>query len=297
MFPWLLDTFEHLIQRYVNKTLHHAILLSGPQGIGKHELAAQLGYVMLCKHPSSKGACGQCQSCHLREAGNHPDYYVLESEKQLGVDSIRGGITKLSGTAQMGGSKVLIIPNAHGMTEAAANALLKTLEEPTNNTYLILISDSVNRLMPTILSRCEKQTLSLPPVSASLAYLHEKGIGDASEALLQAYGNAPLRVERALSEEDSFSYRTFKEGFGALLASASGGGQKQQLLSLANKWKDNAVQVVQWCQHDAQQAYLANRDPRAYARYENCIEALERLQHPGVNKALILVGVLQAFQH
>lgn len=296
MLPWLHATYTQLVNRYVNKSLHHALLFSGPVGIGKHKLAETLAFDMLCKHPTPEGACGQCQSCQLRQAGNHPDYHVLESDKQLGVDTIRSGITKLSGTAQMGGSKVLIIPQADSMTEAAANALLKTLEEPTNNTYLLLISDSLNRLMPTILSRCEKHTLSLPDTQSSLRYLQQQGITDASEALLQAYGHAPLRVEAAMKSEDDFSYRSFTDGFGALLASASGGGQKQQVLSLANKWQAHAVQVTQWCQQEAQKAYRERGQSQDYERYKRCVEALRALQHPGVNKSLVLVGVLQQFQ-
>jgi DNA polymerase-3 subunit delta' len=296
MFPWLHAKYTQLVNRYINKSLHHALLFSGPVGIGKQHLAETLAFDMLCNQPSPAGACGHCQSCHLRQAGNHPDYHVLKSEKQLGVDAIRTGITKLSGTAQMGGSKVLIIPYADSMTEAAANALLKTLEEPTNNTYLLLISDSLNRLMPTILSRCEKHTLSLPDTQSSLQYLKSQGIEDASEALLQAYGHGPLRVEAAMKSDDEFSYRSFSDGFGALLASSSGGGQKQQVLSLANKWQSHAVQVTQWCQQEAQKAYRSSNQSRDYARYQYCVDALRTLQHPGVNKSLVLVGVLQQFQ-
>lgn len=292
MLPWFSDIYTGLMQRYLDAKLHHGLLLSGPRGIGKHQLAQSLSFTLLCKQPSVNGPCEACQSCHLRQAGNHPDFHILESEKQLGVDKIREGIAKLSGTAQMSGNKVLLIPDAHTMTEAAANALLKTLEEPTDNTYLVLITDSMNKLMPTILSRCEKHILALPSTQESVNYLASKGVEDASEALLKAYGGAPLRVEEALKGGDDFSYRDFTDGFQALLA----GSPDFQAQTLANKWQDSAIQVAQWCQQIAQQDYIQKQQPSDFTRYSACVEAVKTLQHPGVNKSMVLFGLLKQFQ-
>ena len=292
VLPWFTATYTSLISRYLAKKLHHGLLLTGVSGIGKNQLALGLSNTLLCKHPSVDGPCEQCQSCHLRQAGNHPDFHILESEKQLGVDKIREGIAKLSGTAQMGGNKVLLIPKADTMTEAAANALLKTLEEPTNNTFLLLITDSVNKLMPTILSRCERQVLSLPSVSESLNYLQAKGVEDASEALLAAYGYAPLRVEEALSGDNDFSYRNFSEGIQALLA----GDANLQAQTLASKWQDNAQQVALWCQQMAHDDYMQRQQVVDFNRYKTCVEAVKTLQHAGVNKSMVLFGLLKQFQ-
>ncbi|AUC88744.1 MAG: DNA polymerase III subunit delta [Alteromonas sp.] len=292
MFPWFSDIFRSFSSRYLANKLHHAVLLSGASGIGKYQLAQELGNTLLCKAPSLEGACNQCQSCYLRIAGNHPDLYVLESEKQLGVDKIREGIAKLSGTAQMSGNKVLLIPNADTMTEAAANALLKTLEEPTANTYLLLITNSVTKLMPTILSRCEKHALGLPSVELSLNYLKDNGVEDASEALLAAYGHAPLRVEAALKGEEEFSYRTFNDDFQALLA----GDANSQAHRLAKKWQDNAVLAAQWCMQKARGDYMNSQNSSDYTRYVKCVEVTKTLQHPGVNKSMVLFGLLKQFQ-
>lgn len=292
VLPWFSATYRTLLSRYRSQKLHHGLLLTGPRGIGKNQLALELSNALLCKQLSAEGPCEHCQSCHLRQAGNHPDFHVLESEKQLGVDKIREGITKLSGTAQMGGNKVLLIPRADTMTEAAANALLKTLEEPTNNTFLILIAESINRLMPTILSRCERQALPLPSVSESLNYLQTKGVQDASEALLAAYGNAPLRVEDALSGDDDFSYRDFSEGMQALLA----GDANLQAQTLANKWQDKAQQVALWCQQMAHDDYLQRQQVADFKRYTACVEAVKTLQHAGVNKSMVLFVLLKQFQ-
>ena len=99
MYPWFNDVFHSFTSRYLANKLHHALLLSGASGIGKYRLAQELGNALLCKTPTQQGACETCSSCLLRIAGNHPDLYILESEKQLGVDKIREGIAKLSGTA------------------------------------------------------------------------------------------------------------------------------------------------------------------------------------------------------
>jgi len=292
MLNWFSDLYTSLISRYHARKLHHGLLFTGAKGIGKYHLAEQLSFTLLCKQPSISGPCGTCQSCHLRSAGNHPDFHILESEKQLGVDKIREGIAKLSGTAQMGGNKVLLIPQADTMTEAAANALLKTLEEPTDNTYLVLITHSVNKLMPTILSRCEKHVLPLPTVQQSLNYLNEQGVQNVDEALLAAYGNAPLRLEAALGTEDDFNYRVYTDGMQALLA----GDPKMQPQILANKWQDHAIQVAHWCQLQAHQSYVKHQHPQNYARYSACVEAVRTLQHPGVNKSMVLFGLLKQFQ-
>lgn len=292
MLPWFTSLYFSLISRANANKLHHALLFNGASGIGKRELVDGVAFTLLCKSPTTSGPCDGCQSCALRKAGSHPDLHILESEKQLGVDKIREGIAKLNGTAQMSGNKVLVIPKADSMTEAAANALLKTLEEPTNNTYLLLITESLSKLMPTIRSRCEKHALALPSVDDGLNYLHNHGVEDASEALLQAYGYAPLRIARALQGENDFNYRNFTDGMEALLS----GNPDVQPIVLANKWQDYAIDVSKWCQQRALQAYKQHAQTRDYERYCSCVEASKVLQHPGVNKSMVLFNVLKQFQ-
>ncbi|MAP22410.1 MAG: DNA polymerase III subunit delta' [Alteromonadaceae bacterium] len=282
LLPWLISTRQALMQRFLQHSLHHGLLLSGPEGIGKRQLANALMKGLLCLQPSEQGECGQCQSCKLVSAGTHPDHHVLESEKQLGVDAIRSGIAKLNSTAQIGRHKVLLIPVADKMTEAASNALLKTLEEPTDNTYLILITSNLNALLPTILSRCEKHQLALPSVSQSLNWLATQGDFDVTEALLQAYGNAPLRVLSALQDEAGLSYREFTDGLADMLSG------KADITAIAAKWQGSAELVIDWCQqyyHDQYRAQLRSSD---FERYQQCIGFARRAQHPGINKTLLL---------
>lgn len=291
MLPWFVDTYHQLLARYRANKLHHALLFVGAKGIGKKQLVQGIADGLLCKQATPEGACNECQACQLRLAGNHPDYYVLDSDKQLGVDKIREGIAKLSSTAQMGGNKVLIIPQADTMTEAAANALLKTLEEPTNNTYLLLMTHTLNSIMPTILSRCEKHTLPVPELDVSMRYLQQQGIEGVSEEVLRAYGYAPLSVEAAVKCEDEFSVQNVQDGLNALVA----GNGYQHIFELAHKWQDNAVLVVTWCQQRAYRGYVERQQPEDYERYRACLRALKTLQHPGVNKSMVLVSILKRF--
>lgn len=289
MLPWFATRFERLSGRFLASRLHHALLLAGPAGIGKEMLANGLAKMMLCRQASSIGACGQCQSCQLFAAGTHPDFHVLQSDKQLGVDAIRGGIAKLGATAQMSNNKVLLLLGADSMTESASNALLKTLEEPTDNTYLLLLTDKLQRLLPTILSRCEKHKLGVPPVEQSLAWLHSQGHEDVDEALLEAYGFAPLRTLKAVDDAQALSFRDFSDGFASLMQ-----GQVSAL-SLATKWQDEAIQIVTWCQQRAYKDYCLRQQRQDFTRFEHCQQAVQTLQHPGINKTLVLCRVLEQF--
>ena len=280
--PWLAERYQQLVQRFGASTLHHGILLSGPQGVGKRELADALMQAILCLHPGSDGPCGECQSCKLIQAGTHPDRYVLESDKQLGVDAIREAIGKLNTTAQIGRHKVLIIPAAERMTEAASNALLKTLEEPTDNTYLLLLMHRVAGLLPTILSRCEKHVIATPSAQQSLSWLAGQGHDEVDQALLNAYGNAPLRVARALTDESALSYRDFLTGLEALL------GNNQDVTEVASKWQEHAEQVIYWCQQYYHDQYCKTQRKEDLQRYQHCIAYAVRVRHPGVNKVLLL---------
>lgn len=290
MLPWFESVYAQFIRRLQSKTLHHALLLCGPAGLGKAELADDLAKTLLCKQLTPQGSCGQCQSCQLFAAGNHPDFHPLMSEKQIGVDTIRGGIAKLSGTAQLGHNKVLVIHHADSMTEAASNALLKTLEEPTTNTYLLLLTSKLNALLPTILSRSEKHVLRLPSEGETLSWLAAQGHNNVTPAMLKAYGNAPFLVKASLEDDSTgLSFSDFQDGIARLMSGADSSVQ------LAAKWQDSGKQVVSWLQAAAHEKFVQSHLPADYDAYCYCQQALKHFEHPGVNKTVILTGVLDVF--
>lgn len=170
-YPWQ----QALWQQLAGRTQHaHAYLLHGPQGIGKRALAERLMALLLCQRPVNLNACGQCKSCLLLAAGSHPDNYVLEPEeadKPIKVDQVRDLVSFVVQTAQLGGRKVVLIEPVEAMNINAANALLKSLEEPSGDTVLLLVSHQASRLLPTIKSRCVQQACPLPSAEQSLAWL------------------------------------------------------------------------------------------------------------------------------
>jgi len=194
-YPWQ----DSLWQTLAGRTQHaHAYLLHGPMGIGKRALAERLMARLLCQRPVGLDACGECKSCHLLKAGSHPDNYILEPEeadKAIKVDQVRELVSFVVQTAQLGGRKVVLIEPVESMNINAANALLKSLEEPSGDTVLLLVSHQTSRLLPTIKSRCVQQACPLPSEAMSLQWL-ATALPDSSEdervELLTLAAGSPL---------------------------------------------------------------------------------------------------------
>ena len=275
IYPWQ----QALWQQLVSRTQHaHAYLLQGPAGIGKRVLADQLAARLLCLQPQALSACGECKSCHLLAAGSHPDLYVLQPEevdKAIKVDQVRELVEFVVQTSHLAGRKVVVLEPAEAMNPNAANALLKSLEEPAGNTVMLLISHRPSRLLPTIKSRCVQQNCPLPSETESLAWLQQKlpqlERPQAVE-LLSLAGGSPLTAAR-LFELDVVGLRAkVVEGVKKLL--------KQQLSpsQLAESW--NAVplpllfdwfcdwsQVLLRYQLTADEAVLGLEDMRPVLQY------------------------------
>lgn len=216
MYPWLIPDWQALSKSAEAGRLGHAWLLLGDPGLGKEQLAERLARLHLCQQPVRGEPCGQCHSCQLLDKGHHPDLGALGTDsKTIGVEAIREICTRLQSTAQLGRGKVVIIPDAERMTESAANALLKTLEEPAGDSLLLLIASKVSRLLPTILSRCHKHVCQLPMEGETLAWLAQQG-HQATQAQVRICQGAPLRVLRYLEDQQDGARRTLLEGFVSL---------------------------------------------------------------------------------
>lgn len=202
-----------LWQRLAGRSQHaHAYLLHGPTGIGKRDLAERLMALLLCQQPQNHAPCGQCKACLLLAAGTHPDLFILEPEdvdKAIRVDQVRELVDFVAQTPQLGGRKVVLLEPAEAMNLNAANALLKSLEEPSGNTQLLLVSHQPSRLLPTIRSRCIQQACPLPRTGESLAWLAtslpELSVEE-RETLLQLAAGSPLLAFK-LYRQDVLSMR------------------------------------------------------------------------------------------
>ena len=210
LFPWQAGAVASLLAE--RSRWPHAVLLTGPRGIGKRALALCLARALLCETPRADGdACGSCASCRYAAAGQHPDLRLVEPvsvdedgnvtpQEWIQVDAIRSLIDWAQLTSHRRVAKVAVVVPAERMNAAAANALLKTLEEPPPATYLILVSAAPGRLPPTVRSRCRLVPAPRPTPAVAREWLAAQGIAaGGAEALLAQAGGAPL-VAQALAD-------------------------------------------------------------------------------------------------
>jgi len=196
MKTWLLGVQQQLSRQICDNKLPHALLFSGVSGAGYEELAHWLVNVLLCQdvkrelsqnsnqasahdRPFILQSCGHCKTCKLFASDSYPDHLSVVSDKNtIGVDLIRKLSQFFEQTAHLGQAKTALINHADTMTVSAANALLKTLEEPTAESFIILTSDSSDMLLPTIISRCQNIEIR-PPVGEKLLAAYSQQDGDA----------------------------------------------------------------------------------------------------------------------
>ena len=203
-YPWLADAWRYLLQQKARPA--QALLISGPGGVGKSALARTWSQVLLCESPLTDGdACGVCGACHWFITGTHPDYRVLTLQEKetkdgeaklataIDVDQARDTIDFVQLSTYRAGRRVVVIEPADSLNVAAANALLKVLEEPPPHTCFLLITDHPRRLLPTLRSRCVRLEIGLPPYEQALLWLGEQGLDDAPERLALA-GGGPLNA-------------------------------------------------------------------------------------------------------
>lgn len=287
MYPWFKTLNQQLATRMNNGTLHHAILISGTSSLGQEEFISDLADKILCEDKDNQIACRKCKSCQLVAAGSHPDKHAIVSDKsQIGIDLIRKEIESLNKTAQLSGNKVLTIANADLMTESAANSLLKTLEEPTNNTYIILTSSQIQRLLPTILSRCEKHVVAPPSYELACDWLNQVSVSPIpSEAALRAFKGSPLAYKASTEDNSALLYTDFEKTISEL---------SQKLIGInkaANQWQKDSDKLVVWLGQYFLSKYRNGQSENDYTAYQKTVEASKRLNHAGLNKVLILQGL------
>ncbi len=220
-FPWQSTDWSRLLADLCEERLHHALLLSGPSGIGKRLLAERLARSLVCATPAGGGDCGQCRGCRLMQAGTHPDCLRIAPEepgKQIRIAQVREELIDfVMRTASIATRKVVLIEPADAMNTATANCLLKSLEEPAPGTYLLLVTDTPARLLPTIRSRCRTVALRPPGWEEALQWLIARRGEANAEDLLGAASGRPLE---ALRLDGTDALRQFDRAADLLLRSA-----------------------------------------------------------------------------
>ena len=217
VLPWQAELLQGLLARHAEKKLPHALLVHGMKGVGKVQFARTLANSLLCEATLANGfACGKCSACGWFAASNHPDYRevapaseaeddaetsadaepataekVEKKSNQIAVVQIRALSDFVTLPSHRNGFRVLVLYPAEAMNSAAANALLKTLEEPPARTAIILVTHQLGRLMATITSRCQQVLIAKPSFDIAQAWLSAQGV-DSAPLLLAQVGGAPL---------------------------------------------------------------------------------------------------------
>ncbi|MCL6414808.1 DNA polymerase III subunit delta' [Aestuariirhabdus sp. Z084] len=321
-YPWHAEQWQRLCNLRHSETLPHAYLLKGAQGGGKFRFACAFAGYMLCPTPQGDAACGQCKSCQLYRSGNHPDIKVLQPEeksKVVKVDQVRQVIDFASKTAQQGGYRIIIINPAEAMNSNAANALLKSLEEPGENTLILLVTARQNSMLATINSRCQQLAFPLPDRTETLDWL--SGLSKAGredlELILTLADGQPLTALQYANDQILKERARLIEEIGSITK-----GQNSPV-DIAQRWKDqNTTELLGWVsgwlvdiakiQQAGSSAVLNNPDLAAMAGYiagKSTPQALFALQRwvneqralsqgsANLNKQLMLEDLLVRWLH
>lgn len=184
---------KNILRRALSrKRIAHAYLFEGPDGIGKRLVALAFARALLCNHGTG---CGDCSACRKIDHNNHPDIHILNADgASIKIEQIRGLQQSMSLRPLEGRYKICLIDGAEAMTLGAANALLKTLEEPRENTLLILLSDRPEQLLTTICSRCQRLPFSrLPKDQLSLLLAQKLDLDEGQASILAALSEGSLK--------------------------------------------------------------------------------------------------------
>ncbi len=244
-YPWIEPYRERLTAAHQQNRFPHALLLTGQPGMGKVVFAEELARFLLCEHPTDgKSPCRQCTSCTLFAAGSNPDYFRLtpaEDSRVIKIDQVRQLSESLSLTSHGNGYKVAILIPADALNINAANSLLKTLEEPSDNTVLVLVSAHPSRLPATIRSRCQEIRIQATDRESTTRWLAARYDGPSPEVYLALANGAPLQAlqltqEQALEERQ----RRFRAFVGILTA-------QESPLTVAQGWAaDEDLKGLHW---------------------------------------------------
>ncbi|OGB26623.1 MAG: DNA polymerase III subunit delta' [Burkholderiales bacterium RIFCSPLOWO2_02_FULL_57_36] len=298
LYPWQVPAWQQLAR--LREFLPHAILFHGPEGIGKTAFVERFAQSLLCETPATDGqACGQCISCGWFTQYSHPDYRRVRPEvldenadaededtaepadvkkssaksakapsKEIKIDQIRALADFMNISTHRRGKRVIVLYPAEALNTIAANSLLKTLEEPGPDTVFLLVSSGIDRLLPTILSRCRKFALTIPSRDEALHWLEAQNIDDA-EAWLCEQGGAPLT---ALALAQAGSRETMDEFLSQLARPTIDGALK----TADRLQKIPTLELVAWLQrwlYDLFSVKLCGRI-RYYPRYRKELAAL-----------------------
>ncbi len=342
IYPWQEEIWSRLVPWRLDAP--HAILLTGPAGIGKLDFARELARFWLCEKPLAKAACGACPSCLFVSLGHHPDLQAIRPEtvalaegaesddgeasgeeegdgaegdadkrskrapsREIRIGQIQSLIESLSIGTHRQGRRIALIYPAESMNVFTANALLKILEEPPPSNHVLLVSDAPERLLPTILSRCQKVVLTAPRLEEARQWLAAQQV-DEAEAWLSEAGGAPLSALRAARADAATleARRTLLDGLarGArcnaqTLAERLARAERPVVVAWLQRWVWDCLayrlgaRIRYYPKHQVAIAALARQlDPEKLARFSRELSATRRAAEHPLNARLFFEDLL-----
>lgn len=316
--PWQSAAWARIDQARRRQQLTHAWLLAGPEGVGKRAFARSLAASLLCAAADALGrACGQCRACRMLSAGGHPDAHLLTLDGHLGlaavkglqaeeglsfwtpkrdsarrdiaVDAVRSLLEKLAVAPHLGGARVIVVHPASEMSEATANSLLKTVEEPPANTFLLFLAEFPQALKQTIRSRCQLLRFAPPPAGEALDWLRAR-FPQADAALLADAGGAPLKAAEWLASDEPARRQRWRRLLGEVEA------RRLDPLQAAAELGRDKHEVGAICRYWQEQLRVQLRQGRWSARHEQflalLLEGLRRLEDTNASPQLLLESLL-----
>jgi DNA polymerase-3 subunit delta' len=302
--PWFETPLREVNAAIAAERLAHGLLIHEDPGAGGIELARWIAQRVNCREPS-RAPCGECQECRWIAADQHPDVTRLSPEgdsTQILIQSVRDLAADLSLTSHGRGYKVAIVSPAEAMNHFAANALLKTLEEPPKRTLVLLVTSQPSRLLPTLRSRCSRLRLTGPSREAAAEYLaSERGPGRWSEALA-ATGAGPF----TLLDADPAALAQLRSDTIATLADIGSGNLQPP--AVADRWAKGELAIRLSCLEswvtdrilettsirDVTHLSGAALPPKICRLFEfsDAIRDMRKLAHTPINKTMAVEALL-----
>lgn len=214
LYPWLETSYTFWDNTIQRRSIPTATLLVAKPGMGTKTLVKKMAASALCR--SEHKPCGFCHGCALFAADNHPDFHLVEPEKgakSINVEQIRSVNRLAQESSQLGGYRVIAITSAHRMNESAANALLKTLEEPSGNCCFILVTRKVSQLLPTIVSRCQQIAIPEPDQEKVTTWASDQVKAPIPPYIVKLNGYAPLSVVDFMMDKQDKAFDQLSKQF------------------------------------------------------------------------------------
>lgn len=311
VYSWLTPVWSEWKKSLDAERFPNSVIVNAPEGLGVDALISQLTDALMCTNYESE-ACGFCHSCELMKSGSHPDFHVISPEKEgksITVDQVRASNRWDQESSQLGGLRVILLEPAEAMNESASNALLKTLEEPSSQCIFILSTRNSNRLMPTIISRCQQFNVVSPQLEAGSAWLDGE-VGKAVPPYILALNdNAPLKAKAMFEEGGVEACEKVFDGLVNIVK-----GTQPDMLKFSTELAKDPLMQLGWLWHllsDVQKLHfgLANNaitpsatSLREVMSYQSAYTAAHKLlilieqlkQHPGLNTELLIMNWLIA---